>query len=662
MPFPDLNMGGNRSVEERPTGVSEEASPLVSQSQPQGEGLPTRPAFIPPPEYIPSPTSLASQELDDSIGSKIANFFIGASTQPGEMNVTEKLRLAKASSFLELQKHNLAVASYHQHQKQLDLSAKEHNANMQIRAYEALPNAKGLLQSIADPEKRKVEATKQAKIFNSMAPGVGDILLAMGDSVAHVLGVDELATSNSAGGEAYRELSRLLGPEKAAVHPDTKKLILTQSKDMIPTVYTRFTAAQKTQLTEKGMTETEFRTAFSTAAADESFKPTARGIAYAMSTLDEDFAPAIMAHLGVKLDSSALKMQQKEKPSGEETLSGIKAKEYHKLKNRVALAEQDPDAFAPAHVADMKKQMGILLGTESKDQGSNPNNMVNQRLQIISKGKVADVESIASMPPGKDKEQAYTWAVQARKEQDQASGMGSLSAKMATPGDTSNYILADKLLATGHAIPVRENVTEGELRTNKNFLKVTPEQKKELRELNVSIESTKQIFESAEEAFKGDSSKMGLSAAELAMTSEESALTLGPKLLAKQSYPKLAEYVARRESTLGKFARSISGEVGVLTDQDVGRIRNMFPTATDTKSIRKSKEKSIHALIELNRKFAVEVLAGDLSPDEVDTLKRSDKYKNAAQGILGSAEGVSKPETVETVRGESLLEKMRKGK
>ena len=233
---------------------------------------------------------------------------------------------------------------------------------------------------------------------------------------------------------------------------------------------------------------------------------------------------------------------------------------------------------------------------------------------------------------------------------------------MATPGDTSNYILADKLLATGHAIPVRENVTEGELRTNKNFLKVTPEQKKELRELNVSIESTKQIFESAEEAFKGDSSKMGLSAAELAMTSEESALTLGPKLLAKQSYPKLAEYVARRESTLGKFARSVSGEVGVLTDQDVGRIRNMFPTATDTKTIRKSKEKSIHALIELNRKFAVEVLAGDLSPDEVDTLKRSDKYKNAAQGILGSAEGVSKVETVNTVRSESLLEKMRKGK
>lgn len=658
MPFPDLNLGrtvSNTPAAEAPAG--ENQSPLVSGLS---QALTPDPSAEALKAYYASPTSIAQQELDDSIGSKIANFFVGASTQPGEMNVVEKLRLAKAQHYLEMSKHDLAVKNSIKHQQQLDLAAKEHNQNMQLKAYEALPNAKGLLDSIADPEQRKVEAAKQAKIFNSMAPGVGDMLLAMGESRAWILGVDELASSNSAAGEAFRDLTKTMGYEKAALHPATKSMILTQSKDLIPLIYTRFTQAQKEKLSKDGMTEAEFREAFKESASDPSFKPTARFLAYAMSTLDESFAPSILAHLGVKLDSTALKMQQKEKPAGEETLSGIKAKEYNKLKARVALAEQDPDAFAPAQVADMKKQMGILLGTESKDQGSNPNNMVNQRLQIISKGKVQDVESIAVMPPGKAKEQAYAWAEQARKEQDQASGMGSLNAKMATPGDTSNYILADKLLATGHAIPVRENVTEGELRSNKNFLKVTPEQKKELRELNVSIESTKQIFESAEDAFKGDHSKMPLAAAELAMTAEENALTIGPKVLAKSSYPKLAEYVARRESTLGKFARSVSGEVGVLTDQDVGRVRNMFPNATDTKSIRKSKEKSINALIELNRKFAVEVLAGNLSPDEVDALKRSDTYRNAAQGILGSAEGV-KPVTETPARGETLLEKMRKG-
>ena len=635
---------------------TEQALPVVQDTPP---GMLSKIGTQAPAGYTPGYSAPARREYEDSFTFKLGSALASWGEQ---MPVNMKLRLAQDHADIEQSRNQLAWANYHQVQETSRRIAQEHNQNMMFKMFEAAPSIKGRIASITDPAERQAAADWYEKWADSLSPGSGKVFKHMGKSPSTVMGMDRLLRSQTPGGKAARELTNTLGYENVATNPVLNKLVEQQSKDLIPIVVSRFTDAETKQLIAGKMDQTTFRKAFHAAAMDESFGSDPLDIAYAQNVIEEPHAQATMAAMGVQLDSSALKMQQREKPTGEETLSGIKAKEYHKLKNRVALAEQDPEAFAPAHVADMKKQMGILLGTESKDQGSNPNNMVNQRLQIISKGKVADVESIASMPPGKDKEQAYTWAVQARKEQDQASGMGSLSAKMATPGDTSNYILADKLLATGHAIPVRENVTEGELRTNKNFLKVTPEQKKELRELNVSIESTKQIFESAEEAFKGDSSKMGLSAAELAMTSEESALTLGPKLLAKQSYPKLAEYVARRESTLGKFARSISGEVGVLTDQDVGRIRNMFPTATDTKSIRKSKEKSIHALIELNRKFAVEVLAGDLSPDEVDTLKRSDKYKNAAQGILGSAEGVSKVETVTPVRGESLLEKMRKGK
>ena len=652
----DEHMTENTTFNLGNSATSQENLPAVQDTPP---GMLSKIGNQAPAGYEPGYSAPARREYEDSFTFKLGSALASWGEQ---MPVNMKLRLAQDHADIEQSRNQLAWANYHQVQETSRRVAQEHNQNMMFKMFEAAPSIKGRIASITDPAERQVAADWYEKWADSLSPGSGKVFKHMGKSPSTIMGMDRLLKSQTPGGKAARELTNTLGYENVATNPILNKLVEQQSKDLIPIVVSRFTDAETKQLIAGKMDQTTFRKAFHTAAMDESFGSDPLDIAYAQNVIEEPHAQGTMAAMGVQLDSSAIKMQQKEKPAGEETLSGIKAKEYHKLKNRVALAEQDPDAFAPAHVADMKKQMGILLGTESKDQGSNPNNMVNQRLQIISKGKVADVESIASMPPGKDKEQAYAWAVQARKEQDQASGMGSLSAKMATPGDTSNYIHADKLLATGHAIPVRENVTEGELRTNKNFLKVTPEQKKELRELNVSIESTKQIFESAEEAFKGDSSKMGLSAAELAMTSEESALTIGPKLLAKQSYPKLAEYVARRESTLGKFARSVSGEVGVLTDQDVGRIRNMFPTATDTKSIRRSKEKSINALIELNRKFSVEVLAGDLSPDEVDTLKRSDKYKNAAQGILGSAEGVSKPETVNTVRGESLLEKMRKGK
>ena len=652
----DENMTENATFNLGNSATPEGGLPAVQDTPP---GMLSKIGNQAPAGYEPGYSAPARREYEDSFTFKIGSALASWGEQ---MPVNMKLRLAQDQADIEQSRNQLAWANYHQVQETSRRVAQEHNQNMMFKMFEAAPSIKGRIASITDPAERQVAADWYEKWADSLSPGSGKVFKHMGKSPSTIMGMDRLLKSDTPGGKAARELTNTLGYENVATNPILNKLVEQQSKDLIPIVVSRFTDAETKQLIAGKMDQTAFRKAFHTAAMDESFGSDPLDIAYAQNVIEEPHAQGTMAAMGVQLDSSAIKMQQKEKPAGEETLSGIKAKEYNKLKNRVALAEQDPEAFAPAHVADMKKQMGILLGTESKDQGSNPNNMVNQRLQIISKGAVADVESIAGMPPGKAKEQAYAWAVQARKEQDQASGMGSLTAKMATPGDTSNYILADKLLSTGHAIPVRENVTEGELRTNKNFLKVTPEQKKELRELNVSIESTKQIFESAEEAFKGDFSKMGLSAAELAMTSEESALTLGPKLLAKQSYPKLAEYVARRESTLGKFARSVSGEVGVLTDKDVGRIRNMFPTATDTKTIRKSKEKSIHALIELNRKFAVEVLAGELSPDEIDTLKRSDKYKNAAQGILGSAEGVSKLETVETVRGESLLEKMRKGK
>ena len=209
-------------------------------------------------------------------------------------------------------------------------------------------------------------------------------------------------------------------------------------------------------------------------------------------------------------------MQQKEKLAGEETLSGIKAKEYNKLKNRVALAEQDPEAFSAKQTADMKKQMAVLLGTESKDQGENPNNMVAQRFteKALSAGIDAkSLEDIEAMKPGAQKQQALGLWREARKEQDQASGMGSVNAKMQTPGDTSQYVMADELKTHGRIIPVRENVTEGELRTNKKYLKTSPEQRKEIRELNVIAESAQQIFKAAGEAFDPPHSSMGMAAA-----------------------------------------------------------------------------------------------------------------------------------------------------
>mgnify|MGYP001593408662 FL=1 len=610
-----------------------------------------------PAGYEPGYTSPVRRQYEDS-----TMFKIGAALASwGEdMPVQMKLRIAQDQADLAQSKDRLAWANYHQTNKLARISAQEHNQNMMFKMFEIAPSIKGHLSSLS-PEERPKAAEWYSKYADSVSPGFGKVWTTFGKAPHIVLGMDKLMKSPGDTGKAFRQLVETRGYENVIADPILHELIDTQSRDLFPLVHSRFTKDEKDALIKGEMPETQFRAAFMKASQDESFQNDPQDLAYAQHVLNAPWAQGMMAHYGVKLDATALKMQSKEKPAGEETISGIKAKEYNKLKNRVMLAEQDPDAFAPAQVADMKKQMGILLGTESKDQGSNPNNMVNQRLQIISKGKVSDVESIATMKPA-EQAQAYAWAEQARKEQDQASGMGSLNAKMSTPGDTSQYVRADELLKNGRIIPVRDNVTEGELRTNKAYLKTTPEQRKEIRELNVIAESARQIFKSAGEAFDPPHSTMGMAAAELAINAEENALTIGPKVAAKAAYPKLADYIARREATLGKFARAISGEVGVLTDQDAGRVRNIFPNATDSASTRKAKERSFKALFELNKRFAAEVLAGEMSPDEAALLKETPKYRDAAQGILGSAEGVGKSQEAPGVRGESLLEQMRKGK
>lgn len=615
-----------------------------------------------PAGYEPGYTAPARRQYEDSF-----TFKLGAALASwGEdMPVQMKLRLAQDQADIAKSKDQLAWANYHQTANLARVSAQEHNQNMMFKMFEIAPSIKGHLSALP-PEERTKAAEWYSKYADSVSPGFGKVWTTFGKSPHVVLGMDKLLKSPGNAGKSFRQLVETRGYENVVADPVLHELIDTQSRDVFPLVHSRFTKDEKDALIKGEMNETQFRTAFMTASQDESFKNDPQDLAYAQHVLNAPWAQGMMANYGVKLDSTALKQQAKEKPTGEETLSGIKAKEYNKLKDRVALAEKDPEAFSAKQTADMKKQMAILLGTESKDQGENPNNMVAQRFteKALSVGiNAKSLEDIEAMPAGAKKQQALGLWREARKEQDQASPMGSLAAKMATPGDTSQYVVADELKTHGRIIPVRESVSEGELRTNKKYLKTSPEQRKEIREFNVIAESAQQIFKAAGEAFDPAHSAMGMAAAELAIgASDDNILAVGPKLAAKKAYPKLADYMARREATLGKFARAISGEVGVLTEQDAGRVRNIFPNATDVTSTRKSKERAFRALLELNKRFAAEVLAGEMSPDEADILRRSPKYTDSANGILGSAEGVGRASTQDTQsdRRESLLDKAKK--
>ena len=61
--------------------------------------------------------------------------------------------------------------------------------------------------------------------------------------------------------------------------------------------------------------------------------------------------------------------------------------------------------------------------------------------------------------------------------------------------------------------------------------------------------------------------------------------------------PEIADYEALRQSMIGPLARAISGEVGVLTDRDIGRAENLLPKVGDTPKVAEKKLNNLKTII-----------------------------------------------------------------
>ena len=594
----------------------------------------------PPANYTPGYTAPVRQEYEESPLFKLGMVLQGFATPAGELPPVFKLRLAQQKMDLEASQNKLAWDNYYQTNQTLEVAAKEHNRSAMFKAFEMMPQFKGHLASIDDPATRERMGNWYGKMLDSLAPGLGDVMRTMGTNPSRILGFDHLLKDTGPIGKGFRELTKGRSYEELAKDPAVHKLLELHGRDTIPVIISRMSNDDRARLANKGIKEDEFTQLFVEAAKDASFQNTPQDIAYARSLLSTDFGQASMAQHGVQLNSTALKQQEKSK---DDPIKAGAHEEYLAAKAKL----NDPKA-TPSEKEEAKDLVARYHGTKAKELETpdNPNSPVNQRFSAkameagIAARNLGDVEKL---PDGPVKKHAIKLWQEARKEQDQASPMGSLAAKMATPGDTSNYVMAEDLRTRGEVVPVRDNVSAGELLGNKKYLKITPEQRKELRDLKAIVSNADNIFRSAREALTPDiTGSVGAVTAEAVLAAEDNPFTANAKAIAKASHPKLAVYVAERERTLGKFARAVSGEMGVLTDQDTGRVRNMFPSASDTPDIITAKEKSLKALVALNRKLAAEILAGELSPEEADVLKRSDKYRSAVNGIFGGAEGAGK--------------------
>src|SRR5207245_1959726 len=130
---------------------------------------------------------------------------------------------------------------------------------------------------------------------------------------------------------------------------------------------------------------------------------------------------------------------------------------------------------------------------------------------------------------------------------------------------------------TGKLQIVKGALSEYNYRTG-NYFSMTPVQSEKWSKLAQADAGGMALFDAADKGYKATTA--GQQAKELALE-----MGMGNRIgqaIAARTAPDLYNYVARRNSALGTYARSLGGEVGVLTDQDIARVIQMFPSASDT--------------------------------------------------------------------------------
>lgn len=630
---------------------------------PQEAGLPmTNRAFPePPPGYMPGPTSAAKMFDEDSLSYKIGTTLM--SIAQGEP-VHLKLKLAQQEADRKQQETKLGWDNYYKSAAQATMVMQKQNRDAMMAGLEAIPKLKYQVAAITDPVERKAYAKSASAWLNSTSPGMGDHLMKFADNPSLGYAMDGLAEDPDYG-DAFKEIIARVGVPEAYSHPQWQKIAAARNHDMMSTVVLHhFNDEDSKKLHAGKMTEDEFRAAHDRASKDALVRGriTQRDVLGMKLYLSSPEGVEQMANNGVQTNKAALAHQVKQKEQGP-----IAAQQDVEFKKRQEILN-DPDRekkYNPAYIKELEESQQIAMKQMAprSNPSDTPNNPLNQRLLTRSKGKIGSVADIAKLPP-KEQPAMYAMAEQVQNELDSAKAKAGADAQEGKAADTTGYYNIDTLKKTGKLVPVRGRVSIEDLRSNPAYGKFSPKQIEQLTDMSVVEGSYGQIFDAA----KGVYADGGFlqSQAESALISDPTNPINAEKIrLAKKYYPELAAYVSRREATLGKFARSISGEVGVLTDQDVVRVRNLFPTAGDPASVIASKKKALEALVKLNKKFLAQVLTGgEFDPARAFELKNSDEYINAKEGILGSVEGLSsQPKKKSAKSGVSaLIDDMEAGK
>lgn len=623
------------------------------------------PAYpTPPPGYKPGPTALVNQEQAPSMLSKISDVLLAGGTRPGDIPTPIRMRLAQQQADLEVSQNKLAWDNYYQTIRAAQETTKQHNQNAMFKAYEMLPQFKGMIHAVDDPTQRTALTRHLKNIVNNFAPGVGDVLDLMNTNPAHVLGYDAAAAGPS--GKAFMAYEKTLTYEQKLKDPTIAAHIEIVGRDTIPMVMSRLPFEAQKKIAAGEMTENEFLPLYEAAITDESFGPIKPvDMAFAKAALHTDYGEEIMLGNNIKTNKSIAAHELKRKgEGGGSVVSQLKDADALKAAARLEYAEQHPGKVSDQEVKQLKSDLRTHIGLQARQSspGESLSTNFSRELGLLSNNRYTRLSDIEALPDGPERDQAMEWANTAQQRHKQAAANATLSAQMARPEDMATKdFYSIKALQQGELKPVLTPMSVGERLNSKDIVKLQPDEVKKFTNIKISKTAGKYLFDLADKAFPATSG-VGQQAQATAFWM----LGTPADVPIRTQYPDMALYHDGLEAWAGNNAKALGGEVGVLTNIDINRWVKTFPSGADTKKIRTTKRQMFNDMVDLVSTTHAGILAGTL-PEDYAAMPQ---FRSKVEGMLGSLEGMTTKQSEPTAStttpqkkspGESLLEKMRKG-
>lgn len=638
-------------------------------------------AFPSPPEnYKPGPTSAPRMLDEESMWYKVGTVLSSFGEQ---IPTSVKLKMAQQQVDHQASQDKLAWDNFYRVSALGKAQMQKQNRDAGIELMGLTPQFKAELSALKSDDIKGREGLVAAwsQIGEGLMKGGGNFIKHISKNLYSVHAMDAfLNHPDPETREQFQMMAASVGPDKMYQLEPFMNLAKSATFDWANSISAELPMETKTLMGNGELNEADFRSAMKKRMIEKEMLPSQR--AAVLAYFDSADGQGFMANKNIQTNKAALAHQVKQKEAS--PIEQQKAEEFKKNQEEIdeydkAIAAKQTTKYNKAYIEQKRSDNRTMMKIQSPETNptDSPNKDFNIALNAETDGVYKSMSDIDALEEGPEKKRAYAIARRLRKQLVEEKPEASLAARESAQHDNVSKP-AYTVGKNGLPQRVTGKLTEEEYKRGDNLFAMTPAQQKEYSKLDAVEQRGSMLFESANKAYGVNKSKADKFGQWLA---EQDPTGLG----AAAFTPDIHNYLSERDSAIGDFARSLSGEVGVLTDQDIERVKKMFSTAADTPATRKVKEKVFRRLIDINRRAVTSLIFGNKGTEldgtytpEQAKAAQGKLFRQEIEGALGSVEALSRKDQAElkgteatslasppseSVKkpGESLLDKMKKG-